>query len=161
MEEKKKKTYGREEAFQKICAYCAYQERAQQEVRDRLYDYGLHREEVEETISQLIQDGFLNEERFAQTYARGKFRMKGWGRNKIRQALKFKKVSPRCIETGMAEIEEGEYLEVLEKLAQKKAGSTKAKHPLQLKQKVAGYLISRGFEHELVYEQLDSILPST
>lgn len=157
MEEKKRKTYGRDEAFQKACAYCAYQERAQQEVRDRLYDYGLHQEDVEDLISMLITEGFLNEERFAQAFARGKFRLKGWGRYKIRQALKFKKVSPRCIEKGLAEIDEVEYGETLARLAEKKLKLTKGQNAAICRKKVANYLIGRGFEPELVYVQMDSL----
>ena len=70
-------------AVQKAADYCAYQERSQQQVRDKLYDYGLHSDQVEEALSELIQQGFINEERFAIAYAGGKFRMKGWGRKKI------------------------------------------------------------------------------
>ena len=89
--EAKKKFYSKEEAYRKALDYCAYQERCHQEVRDKLYYWGLHSEDVEALISQLISEGFLNEERFAKAYAGGKFRIKNWGRNKIKKELKHRK----------------------------------------------------------------------
>src|SRR5271155_4760919 len=85
-------------ALLKAQKYCAYQERSQQEVRDKLYSYGLHRNQVEPIIAELITAGFLKEERFAIAFAGGKFRMKGWGKIKIKQALKFKKVPEKIID---------------------------------------------------------------
>lgn len=93
--ERHKKTFSRSQAKLKAEAFCAYQERAQQELRDKLYEWGLHADEVEEIISELIVDNFLNEERFAIAYVSGKFRMKGWGKIKIKQGLKYKNVSEK------------------------------------------------------------------
>ncbi len=90
-------------AKQKIAHYCAYQERCQQEVRSKLYQYGLYKNQVEETLAWLITEGYLNEERFAKTFAGGKFRVKKWGKLKIEQALKQKQLSSYCIRKGMAE----------------------------------------------------------
>lgn len=145
---------GAELAWQKICKWCAFQERCQQEVRDKLYDFGLHREEVEASIARLISEGFLNEERFAIAFAGGKFRQLGWGRLKIRMALQQKKVSEYCVRSALAGIDEGEYTQKLQSLLQKRARTEKEKHPLRRKQKLAHYLISRGFEAELVREAL-------
>src|SRR3954468_25072028 len=100
----------------KIRKYCAYQERSQQEVRDKLYALGLHRREVEQIISQLVTENYLNEERFAIAYAGGKFRMKQWGRNKIKAALQQKKVSDYCIRKALNEINEKDYRKALGKL---------------------------------------------
>ncbi|TAH03079.1 MAG: RecX family transcriptional regulator, partial [Sphingobacteriales bacterium] len=86
------KTLTKEQALQKLRQYCAYQERCHQEVKDKLYSYGLHQQQVEESISQLIEEDYLNEERFAKQYAGGKFRMKQWGKVKITYELKLKKV---------------------------------------------------------------------
>lgn len=99
--------------------YCAIQERCHQEVRDKLYALELHREQVEQVIGQLISDGYLNEQRFAEHYAVSKFRQKGWGRVKIREALKFKKVSGPCIAQGLKAIDGDEYLEQLERTVSK------------------------------------------
>lgn len=143
----------------KIASYCAYQERCQQEVRNKLYTYGLHKNEVEELISWLITENFLNEERFAQTFAGGKFRVKQWGRLKITQALQQKEISSYCIKKGLAEIEDSTYVETIKKLAEKKLNEFQLKisNSYQLKDKTSKFLISRGFEPELVWQVLKDI----
>ena len=137
--------------------YCAYQERSQQEVRDKLYDWGLHRNEVEQCISQLISENYLNEQRFAIAYAGGKFRMKEWGRVKIKLALKQKKVSDYCIRKALDEISGKDYKATLSRLLSKKSKEVKEKNPLKKKYKVAQYAISRGFEPEMVWEEIVSL----
>lgn len=137
-----------------IRKYCAYQERSQQEVRDKLYSLGLHRSEVEQIISMLITENFLNEERFAIAYARGKFRMKQWGRNKIKTSLKQKEISDYCIRKALHEINEKIYLKTLGKLISEKGKSVKEQNPLKKKYKIAQYAIGRGFEAELVWDLL-------
>jgi regulatory protein len=138
----------------RIRKYCAYQDRSQQEVRDKLYTYGLHRKEVEQIIAHLITENFLNEERFAIAYAGGKFRMKQWGRIKIKTALKQKKISDYCIRIALKQISEKDYRKTLDKLIEEKAKSVKEENPLKKKYKVAQYAISRGFEPEMVWEKL-------
>jgi regulatory protein len=138
----------------KIKKYCAYQERSQQEVRDKLYSLGLHRREVEQMISQLVTENYLNEERFAIAYAGGKFRMKQWGKNKIKAALKQKKVSDYCIRKALNEINDKDYRKALDKLISEKTKTVKEENPLKKKYKVAQYIISRGFEAEMVWEKL-------
>src|SRR5690606_30511596 len=110
-----------EEARKKILRYCAYQERAHQEVKDKLYSFGLYTSEVNELISYLITEGFLNEERYAKTFAGGKFRMKKWGRLKIIRELEAKGLTANCIKLGMREIDEASYLQKLNKMETKKA----------------------------------------
>lgn len=154
--QKPKKIYDKKSAKVKIEQYCAYQERSQQEVRDKLYDMGLHQQEVEELISELVVDNFLNEERFAITYARGKFRIKHWGKNKIKQNLKLKRVSEYCIKKALKEIDPDEYYEVLKIELQKKSDKLKDKDPFIRKNKIAQYLGSRGFEMDLVWDLLGS-----
>jgi len=154
--QKPKKIYDKKSAKVKIEQYCAYQERSQQEVRDKLYDMGLHQKEVEELISELVVDNFLNEERFAITYARGKFRIKHWGKNKIKQNLKLKKVSEYCIKKALKEIDPEEYYKVLKTELQKKSDKLKDKDPFIRKNKIAQYLGSRGFEMDLVWDLLGS-----
>lgn len=152
--ERTKKIYDRKSAKPKIEQYCAYQERSQQEVRDKLYDMGLHSKDVEELISELISDNFLNEERFAMLYAQGKFRMKAWGKAKIKQALKLKRVSDYCIKKALNSIDYDEYINKLSTLVEKKSGEVKEKDEYIRKNKIARYLIGKGFESELVWERL-------
>ena len=100
-------------AFAKAEHYCAYQERSQQEVRDKLYEWGLYPSVIENIIVQLIAGNFLNEERFALAYATGKFRQKGWGKIKIKQGLKFKRVSDPLIKKALKSINEDDYWQML------------------------------------------------
>jgi len=112
--EDKPKVFTKEQAMVKAESYCAYQERSQQEMRDKLYDWGLHQADVEQIISSLIENNFLNEERFALAYTLGKFRMKAWGKYKIKQGLKFKRVPDKMISKSLAKIDEDDYREKLE-----------------------------------------------
>jgi regulatory protein len=137
--------------LEKAQNYCAYQERSQQEVRDKLYSWGLWKDAVEDIISSLIQDNFINEERFAKIYAGGKFRIKKWGRVKIKHALQLKGVSTFCIKKGLSEIDDDAYMETLKELLSEKLKSIKEKNPLAKKYKAAAYAISRGFESDLVW----------
>lgn len=133
--------------------YCAYQERCHSEVRSKLLSLECYGEELEEAISTLIEEDFLNEERFAAAYARGKFRMNKWGRSRIMQQLKLKKVSDYCIRKGMAQIDEVEYMDTLQQLMEKKISSLSAeKNEWVRKQKVQHYLQQKGYEPELIRE---------
>ncbi len=151
---KRKKNYTPETAWLKIARWCAYQERSQQEVRDKLYEYGLYSKDVELLISRLIGDNFLNEERFAIAFAGGKFRQLGWGRIKIKAALKQKKVSDYCMRKGLSCISEKDYLSMLEKVIAKREREEKEKNPMKRMYKLAQYAISRGYESDLVWEIL-------
>lgn len=157
--EKKRTVYTQAQALVKAEAWCAYQDRCQQEVRDKLYSWGLSEEEVENVISELISRTFIDEERFAIAFAGGKFRIKKWGRVKIRLELKRKRISDYCIRKGMAAIDGDDYMETLRKLAEKKIRETKEKHPLKKKYKVMTYLISRGFENDLVRDVIENKIP--
>ena len=130
--------------------FCDYQERYQQEVRDKLYSWGAKPDEVEQILCQLVETDYINEERFARAFARGKFRIKHWGKNKIRQELKFRKISDYCIKQGLLEISDDEYLDVLKTVIEKKMRTVGA--PQQYK--IAQYAISRGFESDLVWDVL-------
>src|ERR1700744_4009734 len=118
---KKQKITDEKVALTKAEHYCAYQERSQQEVRNKLFEWGLWPEAVENIISQLITAGFLNEERFAKAYVQGKFRQKAWGKIKIKQGLKLKKVPDVLIKKALATIDGEEYTAMLAKVLQKKA----------------------------------------
>jgi regulatory protein len=141
-------------ALTKAEHYCAYQERSQQEVRDKLYEWGLYPNVVENVIIQLIADNFLNEERFANAYVRGKFNQKGWGKNKIKQGLKFKKVSDVLIKKALQNINGDDYLQMLNKVLQKKESLLSEKDPYKRKYKLQQYGLSRGYENDLILDVL-------
>lgn len=154
---RKKKKYTPAQAFLKAQLFCAYQERYQQEVRDKLYEWGLYPDAVENVIAQLITDNFLNEERFAKAYAGGKFRIKKWGRIKIKLELKKRHISDYCIRQGMKEIDDDAYSKTLKHLVEKKQSETKDKNPLVKNAKVVRYIASRGFEQELIWDILKEV----
>lgn len=136
---------------QKIYKYCAYQERTHFEVRNKLYEYGLGSDAVDELITQLIGEGYLNEERFAKTFAGGKFRIKSWGRIKIVHALEAKGLTRNCIALGLKEINETDYMETLQTLLEKKAATVQSDDDFVMRDKIAKYAIQKGFEPELVW----------
>lgn len=140
----------------KLESYCAYQERAQQEVRNKLYEYGLYPNEVEQIISELIENNFLNEERFAKAYVSGKFKIKKWGKLKIVQGLKFKQVSSPLIKLALKEIDLNDYYETLLAILTKKSNSLVENDAFKRKNKLAQYALSRGFEGNLVWEILNN-----
>ena len=154
---KKEKLYTPQEALIKISSFCAYQERTQQEIRDKLYAFGLHKDIVEELISKLVSENLINEERFAKTYAGGKFRIKKWGRVKIKEALKSKGISEYCIKKGLQEIDAKDYLVTLLSLIEKRAAKEKEKDEYKRKHKIAQYLVGKGYEADLVWYTLGGI----
>ena len=153
---KKKLTPG--QAKLKAADYCAYQERSQQEVRDKLYSYGLHSDEVEVVLTDLIVEGFINEERFAVAYAGGKFRMKGWGKQKIIQGLKQHQVSNYCIQKALSEIDDESYWEALIKHASKKMRSLTENDPYIIQGKLSRHLQMKGFEGGLIRKVIEELL---
>lgn len=142
------------QAIEKAMKYCAYQERCQQEVRQKLRSFQLTSDQREEVISELIEQNFLNEERFSEAFARGKFRMKKWGKKKITLALKQKEISDYCIKKGLKQIDDSEYLEVLYQVTEKAFSKYSGIQNYQQVAKTAQYVIGRGFEPHLVWENL-------
>ena len=150
-----KKYLTKEQALQKLQRYCAYQDRCHSEVRTKLLDLGVYGDTLEEIMAELIVERFLDEERFAKSYARGKFRLKKWGRVRIRRELKLRKISAYCIKKGLAEIEEEEYLQVLQSILQEKMEQSRRKYDdFQSRHKAALYAQQRGYEMGLVWEIL-------
>jgi regulatory protein len=147
-----RKQLTKEQALQKLRHYCAYQERSHVEVKEKLYSFGLRKQMVEESIAQLIEEDYLNEERFAIQFAGGKFRMKQWGRVKIIHALKQKQVSTYCINKAIKELDGEAYDKTLNKLAKQKWSSVKGVDVnLFVKMgKTTDYLLQKGYEPELV-----------
>ena len=144
----------KEQALQKLKHYCAYQERCHSEVKEKLYSLGVWKNNQDEIISTLIEEGYLDEERFAIAYAGGKFRMKHWGRVKIRHALLQKQVSEYSIKKALKSIDEADYKSTLQKEAEEKYASLKQEQYLARKKKTMDYLAARGFEHDLISEAL-------
>ena len=137
----------------KAANFCVYQERTQAEVRERLREWQVLGDEAEAIIAYLISENYLNEERFAKTFAGGKFRVKKWGRQKIKHELKLRRLSTYCINVAMAEIDDEEYIETLKELLEKKQRELRTEsNPLVKKQKMARYAMSKGYENELIWQ---------
>lgn len=135
--------------------YCAFQERSQQEVRDKLYAWGMTTEEVENLIVDLIQENYLNEERFALAYAGGKNRIKKWGKYKIQQGLKAKGVSAPLIKMALESLDEIEYRANLEQLLAKKRAQVKDVDTYKGKMSLINYALSKGYEQSLIFDILN------
>jgi len=147
-----------QQAFQKIKQYCAYQERCHSEVKEKLYSYSLQKNDVEDIVSKLISENYLNEERFAILFAGGKFRTKSWGKTKIRYELKQKQVSDYCIKKGLGQIDYDDYLQTLAKLAEKKLETLKSEKNIFIKKrKLQDHLLQKGFESELIRDWMKKI----
>jgi len=144
------------EAKAKLESYCAYQERCMQEVTKKLADWGFYGEQQDNLIADLIVNNYLNEERFACAYVSGKMRIKKWGRIKIKLKLNQKNISDYSIKKGFSEIDEDEYLENLNYLTEKKLNQVKGKNKWDKKAKIQRYLLSKGYENQLVYEALSA-----
>ncbi len=135
----------------KAMKYCAYQERTQQEVRDKLYSYGLYPDAVEEVLTDLISEDFVNEERYAQSFARGKFRQNRWGRIKISRSLQQKQLSRYCVEKGLQEIDPEAYEETLLKLMSDKWATLAQEDSYARKHKTVRYVLGKGYEADLAW----------
>lgn len=152
--ETKPKVFTRQQALLKAMSFCAYQERSQHELRNKLYEWGLHSTDVENIISEMIENNFLNEERFALAYTLGKFRIKGWGKIKIKQGLKLKRVPEKLIQKSLNQIEDDAYLKTLSDLLAKKSALVDEKNSYKRRYKLSQYAASRGFESDLISDLL-------
>jgi regulatory protein len=145
-------------ALQKIKHYCAYQERCHTEVKNKLYSLGLHKNEVDQLLTLLIEENFLNEERFAIAYAGGKFRVKQWGREKIKYALRQKQVSDYCIRKALASINNSDYRKTFISVANKKLITLRSeKNSFIKREKMKTFLLQKGFEIEVISEYLNEV----
>jgi regulatory protein len=152
------KKYTPNQALPKAKQYCAYQERSHSEVKEKLYGFGLNTKEVEQIISVLIEENYLNEERFAIAFAGGKFRMKQWGKVKISHALKQKQVSAYCIKKALQQIDYDHYLQTLQKLFDAKLKTLKSEKNIFIKKKkLQDHLLQKGFEMDLVRDLTNSL----
>lgn len=147
-----------EQAYEKAKYYCAYQERCHRETKEKLYSFGIRKEQVELLLSRLIEEGYLNEERFSIQFAGGKFRMKQWGKKKIEQRLKEKQVSNYCIKKALAQISDEDYEHTLKKMATQKWELLKGEKNIFIKtHKLQDYLLQKGYEYEWVKEIIKNI----
>ena len=153
------KSYTVKEATLKLAQYCAYRDRSQKEVEDKLREMRMIPAACEQIIIKLMQENFLNEERFARSFARGKFRIKKWGKNKIKQELKLRQISTPLIKIALTEIDETEYYTSLQYLAEKKLPLIKEKDKIKKKNKLIAFLLQKGYEPNLVYEVSNNLMP--
>ena len=138
--------------------YCAYQERFHQEVVEKLKGMNMIPEAIDQIVGHLIQENYLNEERFAKSYARGKFNIKKWGRNRIVRELQLRQISTFNIKSALKEINDGDYLDTLEELAQKRLDQIRETNIQKRKKKLADYLLYRGWESHLVFEKVNELI---
>ena len=152
-----KPVYTVKQAVEKLAKYCAYQERSQWEVRNKMNDFQLSDDQKEEVIVELIQHDFLNEQRFAESFARGKFVIKKWGRIKISNELKKHKVSQRCLQLAFKEIDAVKYEATLIEILEKRLN--KVKRPLSYKEKskATNYALSRGYELDIILSAMSQL----
>ena len=146
-----------EQALQKARHYCSYQERCHQEVKEKLYSFGLRQRDVDQAIATLVEDNYLNEERFAIQFAGGHFRLKQWGRVRIRYTLKQKQVSDYCIKKALAAIDEEDYLKTLEKLATEKWEALKDETAFVRRGKLQEFLVRKGYEQDAIGRVIKAI----
>lgn len=143
-------------ALLKAESWCAYQERAHVDVRNKLFEWGVYPNEVDQIISALIGDNFLNEERFAFAYVSGKFKIKKWGKVKIKYGLKLKKITPKLIQKALNSIDDEEYMIVLQREVEKKTSTIRESDVIKRKFKIAAFLVGRGFERDLIFDVLNA-----
>ena len=146
----KRPALSREQALQKARHYCGYQERCHQEVKEKLYSFGLRKQDVETALSTLIEENYLNEERFAVQFAGGHFRLRQWGRVKIRYELRQKQIGDYCIKKALATIEEEDYLKTLEKLATEKWKALEGETGFVRRGKLQELLVRKGYEQDRI-----------
>ena len=154
-----KKVYHIDEARLKMERYCVYQERCHQEVELKLREMQLIPQAVEKILLHLLENDFINETRFAKAYARGKFSIKKWGRNRIVNELKKRKISTYNITQALNEIDDNDYIKTLNELAEKRLKQITEKNKYKKRKKLADYLLYRGWESDLVYEKTVSLIP--
>ncbi|WDT68116.1 regulatory protein RecX [Cloacibacterium sp. TD35] len=153
---KENKSYTFEEIKQKLVNYCVYQDRCHAEVEQKMKEFLLIPEAKEELILFLIKENYLNEERFARSYTRGKFYIKKWGKNKIKQNLRVKGITDKLINISFQEINPKDYYDVIQNFIEKQMPTYKGMKEYQKKQKMIKFLISKGYEYDEILNQLPS-----
>lgn len=154
----KREYYSVADATKKMEHYCAYQERCHYEVVEKLKGMNMIPEAIDQIVGHLIQENYLNEERFAKSFARGKFNIKKWGKNRIVQELKQRQISVFNIKSALKEIDSADYLQTLDDLANKRLSQIRETNVQKKKKKLADYLLYRGWESHLVYEKITELI---
>jgi len=154
----KKKIYTVNQALKKLEYFCSYQERCHKDVEDKLFKMNMIPEAKEKIILHLLEHNFLNEERFANSFARGKFRIKKWGKRRIIRELKSKGISTFNINSALMEIPEEDYLNTFNELAEKKFNTITETNNYKKKKKIIDYLLYRGWDTHLVYEKVNELI---
>jgi regulatory protein len=153
-----KKSYTVQEIQQKIAQYCVYQDRCHKEVEEKIKSFDLIPEAREMILLNLMKDNFLNEERFAKSFARGKFRIKHWGKNRIVNELKMRDISPYNIKTALKEIDDKEYINTIYKITENRNNVISESNPYKRKKKLIDFLLRKGFETDLIFKTIDDVL---
>lgn len=151
------KSFTLQEIQSKLEYYCSYQERCYKDVDNKLNSFSLIPEAREKILTYLIENNFINEERFAKSFARGKHNYKNWGKNRIIQELKFRDISQRLIQSALAEISEDNYIENFNSLAEKHWHSIKERKGPKKSKKFVDYLLRKGYETNLIYDKLKEL----
>jgi regulatory protein len=152
------KVFSVDEIKRKIEQYCVYQDRCHKEVAQKMREYNLIPEAKEMILLSLLQDNFLNEERFAKSFARGKFRIKNWGKQRIIRELKFKDISAYNIKTALKEIDEEDYTKTIYRITENRNAVISESNIYKRKQKLIGFLMRKGYENDLVYKVVNEIV---
>ena len=155
----KKKSFTVHEIKRKIEQYCVYQDRCHKEVEQKMREYNLIPEAKEMILLSLMQDNFLNEERFAKSFARGKFRIKSWGKNRISRELKARDISAYNLKTALKEIDEDEYLKTIYRITENRNDVISEPNIYKRKKKLIDFLIRKGFENDLIYKTVNEVVP--
>src|SRR5690606_3130548 len=152
-----KKRLTKEEAMQKLKHFCGYQERCHREVIEKLYNLGVRKIDHDEILAGLIEENYLNEERFAIHFAGGRYRMKNWGRKKIMYALREKQINDYCIKKALQQIDEDDYEKKLKELVEKRYASLRNEQYMVRNKKTIDYVLQKGYEHNLIIQALDKM----
>ncbi len=155
----KLQTFTIQEATKKLESYCAYQERCHKEVVQKLRNMNMIQQAIDHIVTHLISENYLNEERFAQSFARGKFNIKKWGRIRIIRELKFRGISKYNLKSALNEIEDSVYLETLDEISKRKLATLSETNTQKRRKKLADYLLYRGWETHLVYSKITELIP--
>ncbi|MCD0464569.1 regulatory protein RecX [Flavobacterium sp. ENC] len=145
------------EALLRLERFCAYQERCHSEVIAKLYSLKMTSDEIDSIVVQLIENNFLNETRFACSFARGKHRIKFWGKIRITNELKIRQISSTIITIALKEISPEEYYNTFEQLSERFWNSISEKNALKKRKKFCDYMLRRGYESNLVYEKMKEL----
>ncbi|MEX0288348.1 MAG: regulatory protein RecX [Flavobacteriaceae bacterium] len=153
-----RKAYTVSEAIAKMEYYCSYRERCHKEVQTKLREMRMIPDAIDQIITHLIREDYLNEERFARAFARGKHHIKNWGRNRIVSELKSRNISKFNIANALEEVDEKNYIQNFNILAEKRLAQIKETDPQKRRRKLADYLLYRGWESNLVYDKVRELI---